>query len=55
MELIADRMEVGLGRSSLYLVYIYFLHGAFLAPTYIVLDRYSWGYIRLVYAMGIRL
>ena len=55
MELIADRIEVGLGGSSLRLVYVYFLYRAFLAPTCVVLDRYSQGYIRLVYAIGIRL
>jgi len=55
IELMADRIEVGLGRSSLRLAYIYSLHRAFLALTCVVLDRYSWGYIRLVYAMGIRL
>jgi len=41
MELIADRIEVGLGGSSLRLVYVYFLYRAFLAPTCVVLDRYS--------------
>ena len=54
MELIVDRAEVGLGGSSLRLVYIYSLYGAFLAPTCIVLDRYSWDYIRLAYAMDTR-
>ena len=55
MELIADKTEAGLGGSGLRLVYIYSLHRAFLAPTCVVLDRYSWGCIRLAYAMGIRL
>jgi len=41
IELTADSVEAGLGRSSLHLVYIYSLRGAFLAPTYIILDRYS--------------
>ena len=55
MELTADRAEARLGRSSLHLVYAYSLHRACLIPTRVILDRYSWGYIRLVYAMGIRL
>jgi len=37
----ADRIEVGLGRSGLYLVYTHSLHRAFLAPTRVVLDRHS--------------
>ena len=37
----ADRVETGLGGSSLYLVYVYSLYRAFLAPTYIVLNYYS--------------
>jgi hypothetical protein len=41
IEIIVDRAEVGLGRSSLRLVYIYSLRRAFLAPTYLILDRYS--------------
>ena len=41
MELMADRMKAGLGGSGLRLVYIYSLYGAFLAPTYVILDRYS--------------
>ena len=55
IELIADRTEAGLGGSSLRLVYIYSSRRASLVYTYIILDRYSWGYIRLVYAIGIRL
>ena len=54
IELTADRAEAGLGGSSLYLVYAYFLRGAFLAYTHVVLDRYSWGCIRLAYAMDMR-
>jgi len=50
-----DSIEAGLGGSSLRLVYIYSLYRAFLVPTYIILDRYSWGYIRLAYTIGIRL
>jgi hypothetical protein len=41
IELTADSMEAGLGGSSLRLVYIYPLRRAFLAPTCIILDRYS--------------
>ena len=48
-------MEARLGRSSLRLVYIYSSRKAFLIYTYIILDRYSRGYIRLVYAIGIQL
>ena len=51
----ADSTEAGLGRSSLRLVYIYSLRRAFLAPTYVVLDRHSQGCIRLVYALAIQL
>jgi hypothetical protein len=55
IELIVDRMEVGLGGSSLYLVYTHSLYRAFLVPTRVIIDYYSWGCIRLVYAIGIRL
>ena len=48
-------MEARLGGSSLRLVYIYSSRRAFLTYTYIILDRYSWGYIRLAYAIGIQL
>ena len=41
IELTADRTEAGLGRSSLRLVYTYSLRRALLAPTSVVLDRYS--------------
>jgi len=41
IELIADRIEAGLGGSSLRLAYIYSLYGAFLAPTRVILDRHS--------------
>jgi len=41
IELMADRTEAGLGGSGLYLVYIYSLYKAFLAPTYVILDRHS--------------
>ena len=47
-------MEAGLGRSSLRLVYAYSLRRALLAPTSVVLDRYSRGCIILVYAIDIR-
>ena len=55
MELTVDRTEAGLGRSSLYLVYAHSSRRASLAYTCVILDRYSWGCIRLVYAMGMRL
>jgi hypothetical protein len=54
MELMVDRTEAGLGGSSLCLVYVYSLYRTLLAPTYIILDYYSWGYIRLVYAIDMR-
>jgi hypothetical protein len=54
IELIADSVEAGLGGSSLYLVYIHSLYRAFLAPTCVILDRYSWGCIKLAYALDIR-
>jgi hypothetical protein len=54
MELMVDSAEVGLGGSSLRLVYIHSLYRAFLAPTCVVLDRYSWGYIKLAYALDMR-
>jgi hypothetical protein len=41
IELMVDSIEVGLGRSSLYLVYTHPLRRAFLAPTYVILDYYS--------------
>jgi len=55
IELTVDSAEVGLGKSSLYLVYAHSLHRAFLAPTRVVLNSYSWGCIRLAYAIGMRL
>ena len=41
IELIADKEEIGLGGFSLYLIYTYSLHKAFLIPTCIILDYYS--------------
>ena len=54
MELTADKVEAGLNRSSVRLVYVYFLRRALLAPTHIILDRYSWYYMRLAYAIDMR-
>jgi len=48
-----NKVEAGLGRSSLHLVYIYSLYRAFLVFTYVILNYYSEGYIRLVYAIDI--
>jgi len=55
IELTANSAEAGLGGFSLYLVYIHSLHRVFLVFTCVILNRYSWGYMRLVYAIGIRL
>jgi len=55
IELIADKAEAGLGGSSLCSAYVYSLRRAFLTHTRVVLDRHSWGCIRLAYAMGMRL
>jgi len=41
IELTADRMEVGLGGFSLRLVYTHDLRRALLAPTGVILNRYS--------------
>jgi hypothetical protein len=54
IELTVDRIEAGLGRSSLCLVYAYSLHRALLAPTSVVLDRHGWGCIMLAYAIDMR-
>ena len=54
IELIVESTDAGLGGSSLRLVYIYSLHQALLAPTRVILDYYSWGYIRLAYAIDMR-
>ena len=54
IELIVESTDAGLGRSSLRLAYIYSLRRALLVPTYVILDYYSWGYIRLAYAIDIR-
>ena len=55
IELMVDRTEARLGGSSLRLVYIHSSLRVFLTYTRVILNRYSWGCIRLVYAMGIRL
>ena len=52
IKLIADRAKVELNKFSLHLIYIYTLCGAFLVLIYIILDRYSQDYIRLVYAIN---
>ena len=54
MELTADRAEVGLGGSSLRLVYAHSLYRAFLVPICVVLDRHGWDCIRLAYAINMR-
>ena len=54
MELTAESTDAGLGRSSLRLAYTHSLRRALLAPTRVILDHYSWGCIRLAYAMDIR-
>ena len=55
IELTVNRIEARLGGSSLRLVYIYSSRRASLVYTYVILDRYSQGYIRLVYTIGIQL
>jgi hypothetical protein len=54
IELTVDRIDAGLGGSSLRLAYIYSLRRTLLAPTRVILDRYCWGCIRLAYAIDIR-
>jgi len=41
IELMADKAEAGLGRSSLRLAYIHSLRRAFLTYTRVILNRYS--------------
>ena len=41
MELMVNRAEAGLGRSSLHLVYAYSLYRAFLVLIYVILNYYN--------------
>jgi len=41
IKLMADRTKAGLGRFSLYLIYTYFLHKAFLILTHVILNYYN--------------
>ena len=54
MELTADKAEAGLGGSSVYLVYTYFLYKALQVPTRVILNYHSQYYIRLAYTINIR-
>ena len=54
IELTADRAEAELGEFSLRSAYAHSFYRTFLAPTYIILHRHSWGYIRLVYTIDMR-